>query len=119
MVHDEDHLRHDTLKLFGQAFFMACLVDAKAKDQKAVDDQRVKENMELHKEVECLQYEIKRLSVMHKEAERLRAEKTQEASSLTEENNKLLTEVDEQKKELTCKGVNLVKATDSFKQDVA
>ena len=31
MVHNEDHLHHDTLKLFGQAFDMTCLVDAKAK----------------------------------------------------------------------------------------
>jgi len=68
MVHDEDHLRHDTLKLFGQAFAMACLVEAKAKDQKAAEDQRIKENIELHKEVECLQDEIKRLSGLHHEA---------------------------------------------------
>ena len=38
MVHDKDHLFHDTLKLFGQAFAMACLVDAKEKDRKAVED---------------------------------------------------------------------------------
>jgi len=51
MVHDEEHLRHDTLKLLGQAFAMACMVDAKAKDCKTTKDQRIKENMELHKEV--------------------------------------------------------------------
>jgi len=32
IVHEENHLRHDALKLFGQTFSMACLVDAKAKD---------------------------------------------------------------------------------------
>jgi len=69
MVHDEDHLHHDTLKLFGQAFAMACLANAKAKDQKSVEGQRVKENMELHKEVECFQAEINRLSGLHQEAE--------------------------------------------------
>ena len=54
---------------------MACLVDVKEKDRKAVEDQRVKENTELHKEVERLLAEIKRLSGMRNEVERLRAEK--------------------------------------------
>jgi len=30
MVHDEDHLLHDTMKQFGQAFAMGFLVIAKA-----------------------------------------------------------------------------------------
>jgi len=41
------------------------------------------------------------------------------ASSLAEEKNKLLTEIEELKKEVTRKGEDLIKATDSFKQDVA
>jgi len=109
MVHDEDHLRHDTLKLLGQAFAMACLMDAKEKDRKSAKDQRIKENMELHKEVERLQDEINCLSGLHEEAERLRTEKTQEASSLAEEKSKLLTKVEELKKEVTRKGEDLIK----------
>ena len=31
MVHDEDHLLHDALKLSEQAFAMACLVNARQK----------------------------------------------------------------------------------------
>jgi len=49
MVHDEDHLRHDTLKLLEQAFAMPCLVDVKAKYRKTSEDQMIKENMELRK----------------------------------------------------------------------
>jgi len=98
---------------------MASLVNAKAKDRKVVEDQRVKENMELHKEVERLQTEIKRFSGLHQEVKRLRAEKTQKASSLVEENNKLLIEVDELKKELTRKIEDLIRAPNSFKQDAA
>jgi len=71
MVHDEDHLHHDTLKLLRQAFSLACLVDVKAKDQKTSEDQKIKENMELRKEMECLQAKINRLSGMHQEVERL------------------------------------------------
>jgi len=93
MVHDEDHLRHDTLKLFGKAFAMVCLFDAKEKDQMSVEDQRIKENMELHKEVERLQAEINRLDDLHQNAKRLEAEKTQVASSLAEERSKLLSKV--------------------------
>lgn len=41
MVHDEDHLRHDVLKLFGQAFAITWPVNAKERDQKVVEDQRL------------------------------------------------------------------------------
>jgi len=71
MIHDEDHLRRDTLKLLGQAFAMSFLVDVKNKDHKISKDHKIKENMELHKEVECLQAKIKCLSDLHQEAERL------------------------------------------------
>jgi len=54
MAHDEDHLHHDIEKLLGQAFALACLVNVKAKERKRVEGQRIKENMELHKEVERL-----------------------------------------------------------------
>ena len=47
------------------------LVDVKAKDRKSVEDQRIKENMELHKEVERFQAKINRLSGVHQEVERL------------------------------------------------
>jgi len=97
---------------------MTCLVDAKAKDQKSVEDQRVKENMELHKEVKRLRGKINRLSGLHQETKRLRAEKTQEASNLAEERNKLFNEVEELKKEVTRRGEGLIKATYSFKQNV-
>jgi len=36
---------NDVLKLFGQAFSMACLVNTKARDRKTVEDQRVKERI--------------------------------------------------------------------------
>jgi len=62
MVHDEDYLLRDTMKQFGQAFAMGCLVITKARDRKAAEDQRVKDNVELQKEVERLQAEINRLN---------------------------------------------------------
>jgi len=58
MVHDEDYLFRDTMKQFRQAFSMGFLVIAKARDRKAAEDQRVKENVELQKEVERLRAEI-------------------------------------------------------------
>jgi len=119
MAHDEYHLRHDTEKLLEQAFALTCLVNVKAKDKKRVEDQRIKENMELHKELEHLQAEVNRLSGLHQEVERTRAEKTQEALSLVEEKRKLSNEFEDLKKEVTRKGEDLVKATDSFKQDSA
>jgi len=106
MIHDEDHLRYDTMKLLGQAFALACLVDVKEKDWKTVEDQKIKENMELHKEVKHLQAEINRLSGLYQEAKRLRAEKIQEALSLAGEKSKLLTKVEEMK-EVTQKGEDL------------
>jgi len=39
MVHDQNHLLRDTMKQFGKAFAMGCLVIAKAQDQKAANDQ--------------------------------------------------------------------------------
>jgi len=119
MVHDKDHLRHDIVKLLGQAFALACLVDVKAKDRKTIEDQRIKEKMEFHKEVERLHAEINRLSSLHQEVERLRAKKTQEALSLPKEKSNLSNEVEDLKKEVNRKEEDLAKATDSFKQDVA
>jgi len=50
MVHDdEDHLYHDTLKLLGQAFALAFLVNVKAHNRKVFEDQKIKEIMELRK----------------------------------------------------------------------
>jgi len=46
------------MKQFRQAFSMGFLVIAKARDRKAAEDQRVKENVELQKEVERLRAEI-------------------------------------------------------------
>lgn len=66
MVHDEDHLRHDVLKLFGQAFAITWPVNAKERDQKVVEDQRLKENMEHHRDVERLWAEINRLMIYTK-----------------------------------------------------
>jgi len=117
MVHDEDHLRHDALKLFGQAFVMACLVDAKAKDRRSVENQRIKENMELQKEVECLQAEINRVNNLHQETKRIQAEKAQDALILAEERSKILSKVKELKKEVSHRGENLTNATKPFKQD--
>ena len=73
--------------------------------------------MELHKEVGRIQAEINRLSGLHQEVEWIRAEKTQEASSLAKEKGKLLTEIEELKKEVTRKGEDLIKAINSLKQD--
>jgi len=58
MVHDKDHVRHDTMKLLGQAFALASLVDIKSKDRKTAENQRIKDNMELHKKVERFQAKI-------------------------------------------------------------
>ena len=57
-AHDEDHLRHDTLKLLGQAFILACVVDVKAQDRKALEDQKTKEIMELCEGMEHLHAEV-------------------------------------------------------------
>jgi len=54
MEHDEDCLRHDVEKLLDQAFSLTCLVNVKVKDRKRRDDQRIKENIKLHQEVERL-----------------------------------------------------------------
>ena len=62
MVHNEDYLLRDTMKQFGQAFAMGCLVIAKARDRKVAEDQRVKENVKFQKEVERLRVEINRLN---------------------------------------------------------
>jgi len=62
MVHHKDHLLRDTMKQFEQAFSMDCQVIAKARDRKAAEDQRVKENEKLRKEVEHLRVEINRLN---------------------------------------------------------
>jgi len=118
MVHEEDHLRHDTVKLLGQAFALACLIDVKARS-KTAEDQRIKENMELHKAMEHLQAKINQLSILYQEVEQLQAEKTQEALSLAKEKNKFSNEVKGLKKVVTRKGEDLAKAIDSFKQDAA
>jgi len=107
---------------------MGCLVIIKARDRNVDENQRVKENMELHKEVERLQAEInclndhtraetKRLTNLCEEAKRLQMEKAQEATSLNEEKNKLLSTIKELEKEVTCRGEDLTKATESFTQD--
>jgi len=86
--------------------------------------------VELQKEVERLRDEInclnnhtraeaKRLRNLDEEAKRLQMEKAQETSSLNEERNKLLSMIEEVKKEATRRGEDLTKATKSFKQDVA
>jgi len=75
-AHDEAHLRRETLKQFGQAFAMAYLVEVKARDRRAAKDQRIKENVELRKEVECLQDELNRSNGLLQEAEQSPTEKT-------------------------------------------
>jgi len=117
MAHDEDHLLHDAMNQFGQAFAMGCLVVVKMRARRAAEDQRIQENVELHKEIERLQFELKHLNGLHQEAERLRAEKTKEAAdqaqkaaSLAEERNKLLAKVDKLKGELICKDEDLANA---------
>jgi len=105
---------------------MGCLVVAKTRALRATEDQRIQENVELHKEINRLQFELTHSKGLHQEAERLRIEKTkkasnrvQEAASMVKERNKLLAKVDKLKGELTRKDEVFVKATKSFKQDVA
>ena len=127
MTHDEDHLRHDAEKLLRQSFALACLVNVKVKDKKRDEDQRIKENMELHKEVERLQDDVNHFSGLQQKVERLwteancqdvaLAEKTQEALSLDEEKRELSNEVEDLKKKVTCKEEDLTKTTETFKQD--
>jgi len=68
MAHDEDHLLRDAMKKFRQAFAMGCLVIAKTR---TAEDQRVQENVELHKEIDCLQSEIKHSNGLQQEAEQI------------------------------------------------
>jgi len=96
MAHDEDHLRHNTEKLLGQAFSLVFRVNVKAKDRKRAEDQRFKENMELHQEVERLRPEVNHLGVAL-------ANKTQEGLVLVEEKSKLSIEIEDLKKEMTRK----------------
>jgi len=46
-------------------------------------------------------------------------EKVQKATSFNEENNKLLSTIEELEKKVTRRGENLTKPTESFKQDVS
>jgi len=80
MARAEDHLLRDTIKQFGQAFAMGCLVVAKMKDRRVAEDQRIQENVKLRKEIEHLQSELKHSNGLHQEAEKLQAEKTKEAA---------------------------------------
>jgi len=116
---DKDRLMdRDTMKQFGKAFAMDCLVVSKTRERRSAEDQKIQENVELHKEIKRLKYELTHSNGLHQEAEHLRAEKTkeaadrvQEATSLAEERNKLLVEVDKLKGELTRKDEDLAKAT--------
>jgi len=85
MARDEDHLLRDAMKQFGQAFAMGYFVVAKTRDWRAAEDQRIQENVELCKEIERLQYELKHSNGLHQEAERLQAEKTKEAAERAQE----------------------------------
>jgi len=86
-----------------------------------MEDQRIQETVELHKEIKCLQSELKHSNDLHQEPEWLRAKKTKEATdraqeeaSLAEERNKLLVEVDKLKGEMTYKDEDLTRATNSL-----
>jgi len=61
-------------------FAMGFLVIAKTRDRRVAEDQRIQENMELHKEIERLQSELKHSNGLHKKAKQLRAKKTKEAA---------------------------------------
>ncbi|KAK7353766.1 hypothetical protein VNO80_19218 [Phaseolus coccineus] len=74
--------------------------------------------MDLHKGMDHLQMEINRLNGLHEKAEHLRTQKTQEALALSEENNKLLGEIEDLKKEMTHKEENFTKMIESLKDDV-
>jgi len=93
---DEDHLRHDAKKLLGKAFALTCLVNIKVKYRKRAEDQSVKENMELHQDVERLRAEVNCFSVAL-------ADKNQEGLILVEEKRKLSKEIEDLKRELTRK----------------
>jgi len=110
MAHDEEHLHHETEKILIQAFALACVVNVKAKDWKRAEDQRFKQNLELHQEFECLQDEFNRLGVAL-------ANKTQEELVWAEEKGKLFNEIESLKKYMTCKEEYFSKVVDSFKED--
>jgi len=112
MAHDEDHLRHDAEKLLGQAFALTCLVNFKVKDWKRAKDQRVKQNMVLHQEVERLRDKVNHLGVAL-------TNKTQEGLVLAGKKRKLSKEIEDLKRELTRKEEDFSKDTNSFKEDVA
>jgi len=125
MALDEDHLFHVTMKQIGQTFAMGFLAVSKARSQKSTEDQRV---VELQREVKDLQAEINnlndhaqpeatRLTNLQEETKRLLAEKAQEATSLVEEKDKLLSKIVELENVVTRQGEDLTKAWESFKQD--
>jgi len=58
MAHDEDQLYHDAMKQIGQVFAMGCLAISKTRAQKAAEDQKVQENLELRKKMELLQSDL-------------------------------------------------------------
>ena len=112
MAHDEDRLRDDTEKLLGQALnALTCLINIKAKDWKRAEDQTVKENMELHQEVERLWAEVNCLGVAL-------ADKAQKGLVLAEEKRKISNEVEDLKNEMMRKEKDFSKATNSFQEDV-
>jgi len=129
MAHDEDHLCHDVEKLLRKTFALTSLVNVKVKDWKRAKDQRIKEDMEHHQEVERLQVEVNCLGGLQQEVERLQTEanrldvdlanKTQEGLSLSEERSKISNEIEDLKKELIRKEKDFTMATNSFKKDVA
>jgi len=66
----------------------------KAQDRKVSKDHKNKEIMELRQGMDRFQMEINRFNNLHKKAEHLYTEKTQEALALSEEKDKLLGEIE-------------------------
>jgi len=63
--------------------------------------------------------EATRLTDLHEETKRLLAEKAQEALSLAEEKDKLLSKIEELENDVSRREKDLTKARESFKQDNA
>lgn len=105
------------MKLFSQAFALACLADDKAQDPKVSEDHKNKGIMELRQGMDRLQMEINRQNGLHKKAEHLYTEKTREALTLSEEKDKLLGKIENLKKEMDHKEEDSSKLIEYLKDD--
>jgi len=92
MGYDENHLVREAIKQFGQAFTTSCLPLTRKKNRRVAEELKAQENVELRKEVECLQNELKHSKGLQQENERLLADKAKKATKQTQEVARLTEE---------------------------